>query len=265
VEKVFALAPRSLESKTVVDRVYPSAAVLPENQLKFYIHFSGPMRRGRAYELVHLVDASGREAEAPFLELGEELWDPGGTRFTLFFDPGRIKRGLLPREEVGPPLEAGERYSLVIDSAWLDAGGAPLKEPFRKEFVVRAPDYDPPDPRAWAIAAPEPGTTAPLVVTFPEPLDHALLLRLLRVRAAGGAAIEGEAAAGKEEREWRFVPGEAWKPGRHEILVETTLEDLAGNSVGRPFEVDASRGIESRIEPRVVSVPFEIAGSSGSR
>jgi len=47
--------------------------------------------------------------------------------------------------------------------------------------------------------------------------------------------------------------------------VETTPEDLAGNSVGRPFEVDASRGIESRIEPETVAVPFEVAAGAGRR
>ena len=48
--------------------------------------------------------------DAPFLELDEELWSPDGTRFTLVFDPGRIKRGLKPREEAGPILEAGKSY-----------------------------------------------------------------------------------------------------------------------------------------------------------
>ncbi|MBI4603681.1 MAG: hypothetical protein HY721_17140 [Planctomycetes bacterium] len=267
VEVAFAIPPRNLEPKTVVERVYPSAGTLPENQLKLYIHFSGPMRRGQAYSMVRLIDieASGREVEAPFLELGEELWDPSGTRFTLFFDPGRLKRGLKPREEVGPPLEAGKRYALVIDGAWLDADGASLKEPFRKELTVAAPDYDVPDPRGWRIAAPPAGTREPLAVAFPEPLDHALLHRLLRVRGPSGAALEGGVAVGAEEREWRFVPDEPWEAGRHELLVETTLEDLAGNSVERPFEVDETRGIESRIEPKVVAVPFEVPREAAGR
>jgi len=31
---------------TIVAQVYPSATVLPENQLKFYVQFSAPMSRG---------------------------------------------------------------------------------------------------------------------------------------------------------------------------------------------------------------------------
>lgn len=258
IEGVFTLPPRSLEPKTVVARVYPSAGALPENLLKFYIHFSGPMRRGQAYEKIHLLDATGKKVDAPFLELGEELWDPIGARFTLFFDPGRIKRGLKPHDEVGQPLEAGKTYALVVDGDWLDADGAPLKGAFRKDFRVNDPDYDPPDPRSWSISPPAAGTNGPLVLAFSEPLDQALLVRLLRVRGPGGNFVEGEALVGPEEREWRFQPRDAWKAGRHEVLVETTLEDLAGNSVGRPFEVDSSLGIGTRLDPRSVPLLFEV-------
>src|SRR6186713_2184317 len=41
---------------TVVDRVYPTSNILPENQLKFYIHFSAPMSRGFGYEHIVLRD-----------------------------------------------------------------------------------------------------------------------------------------------------------------------------------------------------------------
>ena len=39
---------------------------------------------------------SGQAVADPFLELDEELWSTDGRRFTLLFDPGRIKRGLKP-------------------------------------------------------------------------------------------------------------------------------------------------------------------------
>src|SRR4029077_16843257 len=97
--------PESAAGKpTEVTHVYPTATALPENQLKFYIHFSAPMGRGEAYEHVHLLDAKGRRDDLPFLELAEELWDASGKRLTLLIDPGRIKRGLKPREDLGPVL-----------------------------------------------------------------------------------------------------------------------------------------------------------------
>ena len=118
---------------------------MPENLLKFYLHFSAPMSRGEAYRRIHLLDADGNEVADPFLELGEELWDRDMRRFTLLFDPGRIKRGLKPREEVGPVLEEGKQYTLVVDRDWLDATGYPLAAKMRKTFRALAPDEAPLD------------------------------------------------------------------------------------------------------------------------
>src|SRR6478736_1727361 len=44
---------------TSVTAIYPSASVLPENQLRFYVHFSAPMAAGNAYEHVTLFKANG--------------------------------------------------------------------------------------------------------------------------------------------------------------------------------------------------------------
>jgi hypothetical protein len=113
---------------TVVTNVFPSAAEVPENLLKFYLHFSAPMSRGRIYEHIHLRDEAGKDVELPFLEIDEELWDPEMKRLTLFIDPGRIKRGVQPLEEIGPSLEEGHRFTLAIDATWLDATGQPLRK-----------------------------------------------------------------------------------------------------------------------------------------
>ena len=80
--------PRPATPVTRITNVYPTTDRLPENLLKFYLHFSAPMGRGEAYRHVHLLDAEGHELPAVFLELGEELWDRDMRRFTLLFDPG---------------------------------------------------------------------------------------------------------------------------------------------------------------------------------
>ena len=113
--KVFTIPKPDMKPTTVVQRVYPSANVLPENQLKFYIHFSSAMARGAGYTHISLLDESGKKIDVPFLELTEELWDRSGKRFTVFFDPGRIKRGLLSHQELGIALQEGKRYTLLID------------------------------------------------------------------------------------------------------------------------------------------------------
>lgn len=149
---------------TVVAQIYPSGDVLPENQLKFYLQFSAPMRGTGIYAHIKLRDASGREVDKPFLELDEELWDPAMTRLTLFIDPGRIKRGVKPHEDVGAVFEEGKSYTLSIDRAWRDAQGQPLRESFSKTYRIGGADRTPPDTARWTVLAPRAETREPLVV-----------------------------------------------------------------------------------------------------
>jgi hypothetical protein len=259
VAKRFSIPELPAAAPTVVTHIYPSRDTLPENQLKFYLHFSAPMSRGEAYEHIRLIEGSGMEIEYPFLELGEELWDDTGTRLTLFFDPGRIKRGLKPREEVGPALEEGKSYTLVIGRDWSDARGNPLKQAFRKRFKVVAPDDVQPSPKRWKLTPPQAGTTGPLVARFDEPLDRAMLQRVLVVTDSAGKRVAGSIEVDRDETRWRFRPERPWRAGRYSLVVETTLEDLAGNSIGRPFEVDVFQPIEKRVAPERVSLPFDVA------
>lgn len=242
----------------VVAHVYPSSDELPENQLKFYLHFSASMSRGDSYEHIRLLRADGRADERAFLELPQELWDRDGKRFTLFLDPGRIKRGLKPREDLGPVLEAGKRYTLVIDRAWNDAEGNPLSESYRKTFRVLPPEETQPDPKTWKIAAPKAGTRAAVVMTSPKSLDHALLHRMLWITNERGAKVSGTIEVTRHETCWRFTPATPWQAGRYHLVADTQLEDLAGNNIARPFEVDELRPIGSESKIEIVRIPFEV-------
>ena len=243
---------------TTVEHVYPSTDRLPENQLKFYLHFSAPMSRGEAYTRIHLLDERGEPVDFPFLELDEELWDREGKRLTLLFDPGRIKRGLVPYEEVGPSITEGENYALVIDRDWRDAQGNSLKQDFKKFFSVIAADRETPDPKSWLLNAPQAGSLQPLSVEFPEPLDHELLMRLLEIMDPQGNFVEGSIQVDRHETRWQFTPQEPWREGNYSLSVDTTLEDLAGNRVNRLFEVDVFERIEERITTTTVSLPFQV-------
>lgn len=250
-----------LVPSTVVNMVYPSAAVVPENLLKFYLEFSAPMSRGHIYDHIHLLDEAGREVELPFLEIDEELWDPSMTRLTLFIDPGRIKRGVTPLEEVGPALQADRRYALVIDANWRDAAGASLRSEYRKTFRVGPPDRTEVDPGRWRIRPPAAGTREPLVVQFDRPLDWALARRMIQVRHASGTAaasgpMGGSVTLGAEEREWRFAPDKPWARGTMEIVVPDTIEDLAGNNIGKAFEVDLFERVQRRVTNTVSRLTF---------
>src|SRR5216683_4415642 len=190
VEKELLLAKPKTEP-TVVTQIYPSADRLPENQLKFYVHFAAPMSRGDSYKRIKLLDEKGKALDLPFLELDQELWDASAQRLTVFCDPGRIKRGLKPREEFGPVLEEGKSYTLVIERDLEDANGNRLKEAFKKTFKALAPDDKQPDPKTWKVQAPAAGTRAPLVMTFPKSMDNALLERLVWVTDDRGRKPSG--------------------------------------------------------------------------
>jgi len=249
--------PRTQPTTEVV-AVYPSSSLLPENLLKFYLHFSAPMTVGTAYRHLHLFQVEGAEVAMPFLQLDEELWDPAGQRLTVLIDPGRIKSGLLPREEAGPALEEGREYRLVIDAAWGDANGLPLVRPFEKRFRVVAPDNQQPRMSEWTLSVPSGATREPLVVQFPESLDRPLLRRLLWVSDREEREVEGEVTIGNDEMTWALTPVRPWAPGIYAVCSENTLEDLAGNSLGRPFEIDSFQGISRRIERDTLKKTFRI-------
>jgi hypothetical protein len=243
---------------TEVAAVYPTADELPENLLKFYLEFSAPMDRGDSYRHIRILDAAGEEVPYAFLRLQEELWSPDRRRFTLLFDPGRIKRGLKPREDEGLPLVEGRQYTLAIDAAWRDAQGEPLQAGFRKPFRVVAPDVKQPDPHAWKLAPPPAGTRDDLVVTFDEPLDHALAERMIFVADAHSREVDGTVRIDAGETRWSFTPATAWAAGKYDLVVDGTLEDRAGNSPGRPFEVANATEEVGVTAVREVVVPFEI-------
>ncbi len=241
---------------TVVAQVYPGGDVIPENQLRLYIHFSAPMGMKGGLDYVHLLDEDGKEVKDPFLPLDAEFWNDDRTRYTVFFDPGRQKRGIPVIEEMGRSLTEGKSYMLVVDKEWRDGNGLPLKEIYKRTFKVGPPDERPLDHTVWKIQAPTVGTRTPVMVAFPEALDRGLLLRALGVQGPDGAPIGGDIVIGNGELTWSFTPRELWKEGQHHIVAFGMLEDLAGNRIGRAFEVDQFDRSDKSSEPEKTLIPF---------
>jgi hypothetical protein len=216
------------------------------------------MQGGHIYQYIHLRDAAGRPVELPFLEIDEELWNADMTRLTLFIDPGRIKRGVQPLEEIGPALEAGKHYTLEIDAAWHDSAGLPLRESFRKPFRVGPQDREPPTLTSWKIKSPSAGTQEALTLRFPEPMDHALALRVIQVIDAAGQLVDGHITLTEQERSWSFTPRHAWHNGSYQLQVQNTIEDLAGNNIGKAFEVDLFESVQRRFTNQVMNLSFTV-------
>lgn len=237
VEALVSLPMPDVQRTTVVARIFPSGDRIPENQLKLYLHFSAPMSHVDGLDYLTLQDERGRDVDAPFLPFGADFWNADHTRYTVFFDPGRIKQGLELNAQLGRSLRAGENYTLVVDPAWPDAQGNPLQAPFEKQFSVGPADVAPLDHTTWRLRVPAAGSTQRLVVSFPEPLDHALMQRAIGVETAEGDPVDGEVESGSWETRWLLTPARPWVAGGYALVASTTVEDLAGNQIGTPFEV----------------------------
>ena len=126
-----------------------------------------------------------------------------------------------------------------------------------------APDYDPPSTQNWKVDAPAARSTDALFIQFPEPLDYALLSRVIQVTTPSGDPVEGSIEVDREETRWQFRPREPWIKGDYLIEVATLLEDLAGNSLDRPFEVDVFEKVEEKVAQTTRTIRFTASAGEG--
>jgi hypothetical protein len=251
--------------------VFPSGDQIPENLLRVYIQFDQAMNQGVAYDQIELLNHAGEVEAHPFLELPQELWDPSGTRFTLLFDPGRVKRDLIPRQELGPVLVSDREYTLVVKGTWKSAAGDNLRGEFRKQFHVSAPIETKVDTTKWMLQFPKKASRSdPLVIEFDRALDLGMLQRCIRIRylessratnndaqSSNGTGVQTKSAAseltegrieiGADEMSWTFVPSSPWEAGVYSVEVDLKLEDPCGNSLASAFEVNVEE--KSEVHP----------------
>jgi hypothetical protein len=242
---------------TRVAQVFPSIDILPSNQLKFYLHFSAPMQRGGVWQHIRLLNDQGKKVDLAFLEIDQELWDSENRRLTVLFDPGRIKRGVKPQMDSGGAIVEGRHYTLVIDKELRDANGSELAEAYRKEFRGGPALRSGIDLKEWKITPPPAGSRTALQIDFPRPLDQALLEHVIHVHGPAGE-IAGSVSIDAQETRWRFTPPEPWHAGAFNLVIDMALEDLAGNRIGRPFDVDLINQPAERITAATTSLAFEI-------
>jgi hypothetical protein len=238
VERLGGAAPNRTPSVTA--RVFPSADVLPANQLKLYVEFSAPMMLGEASRHLRLLDAAGHRITNAFLATDEEMWDADRRRLTVLFEPGRVKRGLKANLQSGAPLRRGERYSLVVDAGWRDAQGATMSIGVVKPFAAGEADRSTPTATKWKMTAPSAGTRTALRLSFGESMDYAVALNAIRVIDDRGVRVVGHAILSAGERIWQFTPDAPWTSEPHTLVVDSRIEDLAGNNLVRPFDLDLS-------------------------
>lgn len=225
-----------------VTQVYPSADVLPENLLRFYVYFSEPMARGGIWDSVVLLDETGEVVPGAFIENKFDLWSPDDRRLTVLFDPGRVKTGLVAHNTLGRALEPGKAYSLQVRSSAKTRSGCTLARSYKKPFVAAKADFEAPDLAKWQVQAPMADSTEPLLVKLNGPMDHVSLAYRVRITDDAGAKLGGSLRLGPDEQEWIFTPRDPWANANYRIEVDTTLEDIAGNRLtglfDRPLDSD---------------------------
>lgn len=218
-------------------KIYPSASVLPANQLRFYLYFDRPMRGGKElFEHLSLQDEKGGEIDAPWLD--DEIWDEKNNCLILYIHPGRIKRGIELREQSGPVLYEGRSYSLVVRGKWTDLGGNPIGNDQVKKFSTTKEDHSRVELSDWRLGSPPAATHDALTLTLDKIVDYRSLLNRLNVTTDTGQDMEGRIEVGLDEKIWRFVPILPWQAARYRLEVSPELEDVAGNTPLRAFDTD---------------------------
>ena len=244
---------------TRVVAVYPTTAEPPENLLRFYLHFSAadepgprlsppPAPRRRGPPRRRSLPGAGRGALGP----ERDPVDPADRPRPDQAGP-RPSRGTRPgpggRRDVHP---RGRRLLARRDRP--AAGGSLPEDLPRRSRGRRAA-------RPGSMGGP----ASPLRHGRParRPLPRAARSRPARPapergRRRGRAGRRtGRGRGGGDPLDLQTLrrPG---LPDRTACIVGTDLEDLAGNAVGRPFEVDVFDRVEPRVEARSVTVPFRV-------
>ena len=130
----------------------------------------------------------------------------------------------------------GSSVTFVVDGQLSDAAGAPLVGGAQRTYRIDEPIRSRVDPRRWDVHWPDLAGDQ-LVVRFGRSLDRALVRRCLKVVGPDGRVVPGQAVLDRDAAIWTFTPASASVAG-WSLRVHPDLEDLAGNSVRRPFDRD---------------------------
>jgi hypothetical protein len=241
--------------------IYPSGDTIPENILKMYLHFSHPMVEGNSLSNIVLLRNEADTIRDAFLDLQPELWNENSTTLTLWLDPGRIKRHLIPNRTMGNPLQKGSNYSLTVLPGWRSKSGMQTVDEQTRNFLVGPRDERSPSTTTWKLDVPKGGTHDPLVIRFSESLDYLSAensIYILKDKQGGGHLADGQRAMGILERSWQFVPASSWQEGEYTIEVELRLEDLAGNNLTRLFDRDLTKPGHANLSEAPIKLHFVI-------
>jgi hypothetical protein len=139
---------------------------------------------------------------------------------------------------MGPVLFEKRSYALVVKGDWTDLEGNKIGKDVVKKFTTTPEDRVRIELSDWKLTAPKAGTRAALSLQLAKSVDVRSLQTGLTVTDASDQEIKGTIAVGKDEKSWSFTPSQPWQASLHRLSVSPDLEDIAGNTPARPFDMD---------------------------
>lgn len=245
-KKLTVEIPWLLERPKLV-RSFPEKTI-PANTLRMYLYFSQPMGLQNPYDFLSLLDESGRQIKDAFVEVKEGLWNEGRTRLTVFFHPGRIKRGVGPNQTQGELFKPSASYLLVADQNWKAASGRPLEKEVSISLDIQAPVREKIDPKSWEAAKLQKG----IKFDTGRSLDTEMVNRKLTL-LQDGKRVDGRWMINNEHL--YFSATNNISSGSYVLSINPTLEDICGNSLLNVFDSPTKR-VTATSEP--YEIKFEL-------
>ncbi|MBW1298319.1 hypothetical protein [Aquimarina litoralis] len=227
-----------------VDEIYPNTATLPANFLKWYIAFSKPVNPTNIYNHIGLVDnATNTKVDRALLPLENALLSKDGTLLTLWIEPGRQKRDLIPNKRLGAVLKEGASYTLIIDKNLKDVDGIPMDSSFEYTFKVITSDRDQPNIKEWEFSIPKSNTKDPLIIHLNDVLDYGSVYNNITIISGNEAVLEGSFTIKTNENKVLFYPINNWTNDTYTLKCNKVIEDVSGNNLERLFDRNIQKEI----------------------
>ena len=237
---------------------YPKNDTVPQNLLKMHFSFSEPMNEVQdPLEYITVKNLSTNEKIPVFLSLENPLWNEDHTELTLWLDPGRIKKDLIPNKESGMPLTENNKYEIVIADTWPTASGASLEDSYTRTIFVSGIDSIKPVVENIQLNKITKDTRNILDINFNDSWDIVVAIDAIQILTDDGSMIEGFMEPAENFEGLSFKPHKNWKLGNYKVQIETRAEDLAGNNLLRLFDTDLTTNKEIS-ENEFVTIPFEV-------
>ncbi len=240
----FSFQPEAMTAATTrVVSLFPDAMEIPENILRIYVNFSGPIARGSLSDWIRLETEEGGEVSAFFLDNREPLWSRDRTRLTLLLDPSRVKRGVLANRTIGRALRQDKTYRLIISSKMIDAAGHSLLGDFEHIFTVGPPVEMALTMDDVHVSKIKVGTSEPIEISFLSIMDYFQLSERLTIKRDGQDIVAGRLSIGTQPSSVMFTPELPWQAQDYVLHIASDVEDVSGNTFLASFDQDPTIGV----------------------